>query len=62
MGRINGQTYETPSLNFNWLQAFNITYDLAGHITSFSYPDGRTVNQTWDAGGHLNQIADSSGG
>jgi len=56
MGRVIGQSYDRPSMNGGWQQAFNITYDLAGNMTSFSYPDGRVVKQTWDSAGHLQTV------
>ena len=51
MGRIAGQSYQLPSFNGGWQVAFEIGYDLAGNIISFSYPDGRVVKQTWNNAG-----------
>jgi RHS repeat-associated protein len=50
MGRVTGQSYLLPSSNGTWHQASNITYDLAGNVTSQSYPDGRLVSQTYTQG------------
>jgi RHS repeat-associated protein len=38
------------------------TYDLAGNLISFQYPDGRIVHQTWDSAGHLATISDATPG
>lgn len=34
--------------------AISASYDLAGDLTSLTYPDGRVVKESWDAAGHLN--------
>lgn len=56
MGRISGQSYSTPGSN-GWQQALNVAYDVAGDITSLTYPDGRTLTQSWDSATHLSSIA-----
>jgi RHS repeat-associated protein len=61
MGRVNQETYCIPS-DCSYATSFHATYDLAGNVTSLTYPDGRAVNQTWDGGGHLTQVSDSSNG
>jgi YD repeat-containing protein len=61
MGRVNQETYCIPS-DCSYATSFHATYDLAGNVTSLTYPDGRVVNQTWDGGGHLTQVSDSSNG
>jgi RHS repeat-associated protein len=61
MGRVSYEGIWTPSSPNNSSIAVKATYDLAGNINSLTYPDGRTVNQTWDGGRHLTQVADSSG-
>lgn len=38
------------------------TYDLAGNLTSLTYPDGRVVNQTWDGVGRLLTVSDATPG
>jgi RHS repeat-associated protein len=55
MGRVIGQSYQLPNPG-SWQQAFNIQYDLAGNIVSFSYPDNRVVTQTWDSAGRLSTV------
>jgi RHS repeat-associated protein len=61
MGRVSSQANWTPSSPNNSSIVTAATYDLAGHITSLTYPDGRTVNQTWDGRSNLTQIADGGG-
>ena len=54
MGRI---VYKSNCLPSNCTQtgnAFYASYNLAGDLTQLTYPDGRVVKQSWDAGGHLN--------
>lgn len=53
MGRTIGQSYQVPSMNGAWQQAFDLKYDLAGNITDFTYPDGLHIQQAWDGAGHL---------
>jgi YD repeat-containing protein len=60
MGRVTSQQTFLPSAPTT-AATVSATYDLAGHINSLSYPDGRTIKQTWDGGGHLIQIADANG-
>ena len=47
-----------------WGQAFSSSraYDLAGHITSQTYPSGRTVTYTYGAGGRLASAGGNLGG
>ena len=62
MGRIKQQWNTLPfACCSGTANPVTVTYDLAGDITSITYPDGRVVNQTWDSGGHLIQIADGTG-
>lgn len=61
MGRVVSQANWTPSSPNNSSIISSATYDLAGNVKSLTYPDGRTVNQIWDGGGHLKQVADGSG-
>ena len=61
VGRINHIEGATPSQAGHagyWVQP---QYDLAGDMTSLTYPDGRVVNQTWNSAGQLAQVADSNG-
>ncbi|WP_158943366.1 RHS repeat-associated core domain-containing protein [Granulicella sp. S190] len=62
MGRLATQFTGTPS-SFAGAPVVSIaaTYDLAGNVSSVTYPDGRTVNQSWDGGGHLIQVSDGGG-
>src|SRR5262249_16214582 len=47
-----------------WSQDFSYqrAYDLAGHITSQTYPSGRTVNYSYNAGGKLSSAGGNLGG
>jgi YD repeat-containing protein len=62
MGRLKNQWVSTPSYNTGASPVFLTTsnYDLAGNVTSLTYPDGLTLNQTWDSGGHLTKITNAS--
>jgi YD repeat-containing protein len=51
MGRLNWQSSWTPSSPNQTGIIFQATYDLAGNVTSLSYPDGRVVQQQWSSGG-----------
>lgn len=53
MGRIIGQSYQVPSMNGAWQQAFDLKYDLAGSVTDFTYPDGLHLQQAWDGAGRM---------
>ena len=58
MGRIVYQANCIPS-DFGCSPSANIekaTYDLVGDMTSFTYPDGRVVTQTFDSAQHLTGI------
>jgi RHS repeat-associated protein len=63
MGRLVNQWSSAPSFNIDngTIAAISAGYDLAGNMTSLTYPDGRTVNQQWNGGGHLTQVSDVSG-
>ncbi len=55
------QLFKTSSV---WGQTFNSSraYDLAGHITSQTYPSGRTVSYSYNAGGRLASASGNLGG
>ncbi|HXC95395.1 MAG TPA: RHS repeat-associated core domain-containing protein [Edaphobacter sp.] len=61
MGRISHQSGYSQADTSGLGNAVSVQHDLAGNITSLTYPDGRVLSQTWDAAGHLIQIADGSG-
>ena len=55
MGRLTNESYCTPqSCNYSGKAAAG--YDLAGNLTSLTYPDGRTVSQGFDSAGRLDAI------
>ena len=56
MGRLTRQTYWTPSSPNNTSIVVTATYDLAGDVSSITYPDGRVVKQTWDGAEHLQTV------
>jgi RHS repeat-associated protein len=60
MGRLTNQWLSTPSFNAGTSPVFSIgaTFDLAGNVTSLTYPDGRVLNREWNGAGELQQIAD----
>ena len=61
MGRLKNQWVSTPSFSTTGaVYPISAAYDLAGDVTSLTYPDGRTVNQTWNGGGQLAQVADGT--
>ena len=51
-------TAESPARPRRGLQ---YTYDLAGHVTALSYPDGDTVTKTYDAAGRMDSVTDPLG-
>lgn len=54
MGRVAEEAYCTPS-NCSYTNTVQASYDLAGNLTSLTYPDGRVVTQSFDGAGHLQQ-------
>ncbi|HYE74520.1 MAG TPA: hypothetical protein VEF04_14370, partial [Blastocatellia bacterium] len=50
-------------LGYNWSPAFTVTrtYNLAGAVTSQTYPSSRTVNYTYDAAGDLEKFTGNLG-
>jgi RHS repeat-associated protein len=58
MGRVTGTNWYNYALQA-WTPAMqNVIYDLAGNLTQYTYPDGRTVSQTWDGAGNLSGVFD----
>jgi RHS repeat-associated protein len=55
MGRLTTQTYCLPD-NCGNRQTVTAQYDLAGHMTNLTYPDGRQVAQLWDPAGRLSSV------
>jgi len=52
MGRVTKQNYCIPT-NCSYALFASETYDLAGNLSSQTYPDGRTVTQTNDGAGRM---------
>ncbi|WP_158942887.1 RHS repeat-associated core domain-containing protein [Granulicella sp. S190] len=55
MGRVTSRSYCVPSNCSLTIQA-QATYDLAGNMTSQTYPDGRTISQSNDGSGRISSI------
>jgi RHS repeat-associated protein len=55
VGRVTGQIYCIPS-DCSYSTSVNAKYDLAGNITSLTYPDGRVVTQGMNAAGQLQSV------
>ena len=55
MGRLNWQSSWRPSSPNHSDNIMTAVYDSAGNMTDLTYPDGRHVHQTWNAG-HLSQV------
>jgi YD repeat-containing protein len=55
MGRVTIETYCTPQ-NCGYTNAVSAGYDLAGNMTSLTYPDGRVVQQVFDSASHLTTV------
>jgi RHS repeat-associated protein len=54
MGRVIWQENTVPDVCCSPPQpTISAAYDLAGNMTSLTYPDGRVVKQNWNAAGHL---------
>jgi RHS repeat-associated protein len=58
MGRLVNQWSTTPSFNNNngTVAAITAGYDLAGNLTSLTYPDGRKVSQIIDGAGRVSSV------
>lgn len=63
LGRIDGTSFQTPSLNGAWQAGVSIKYDLAGDMTDLTYPDGRHIKQGFDGASQLSSsnLVDISG-
>ena len=56
MGRIIHQEGCLPSWCGAGTNPVTATYDLAGKMTSFTYPDGRHITQNYDSAAHLTAV------
>jgi RHS repeat-associated protein len=55
MGRLVLQNTVTPYIP-SWGTLTSAQYDLAGNMTSLTYPDGQAISQTFDAAGRLSSV------
>ncbi|WP_083808423.1 phage head spike fiber domain-containing protein [Granulicella tundricola] len=55
MGRLTSQTECVPS-DCSYDIGVSAGYDLAGNMTSLTYPDGRTVQHGFDAAGRMSSV------
>lgn len=60
-GRITATTFIQYHAN-SAATGMGIVYDLAGHPTQLTYPDGRVIGQKWDTAGRLQSITDTTSG
>ena len=60
-GRINRETYRSPSAN-NWTNVVSANYDYAGNARTIVYPDSRTVSQSVDSANRLTSVNYTSWG
>lgn len=56
VGRVSQQNYCIPSSTCSYGIEASATYDLAGNMTSQTYPDGRTLSQGFDGAGRESSI------
>jgi RHS repeat-associated protein len=56
MGRVKRQANWTPTSPNNTSIVTTAAYDLAGNLTSLTYPDGRTVSQGYDSAGRMTNV------
>ena len=56
MGRMTQQGNWTPSSPNHTSQVVSSAYDLAGNLTSLTYPDGRTIKQGFQGDGNLHSV------
>jgi RHS repeat-associated protein len=59
MGRVTSRSYCVP-LNCSLTIQAQATYDLAGNMTSQTYPDGRKISQGFDAAGRESSVTYTS--
>jgi len=55
MGRLKQEIYCTPQ-NCNYTNTVQAQYDLAGDLTSLTYPNGSIVSQSFDGAGRLSTV------
>jgi len=60
MGRII-QVHRAIDSTTRYIKDLFYGYNLAGSVTSLTYPSGRVVNSTYDSAGHVLSAIDSSG-
>jgi YD repeat-containing protein len=56
MGRVVQENYWTPLSPNNTSLVAKAVYDLAGNLTSLTYPDGRAISQSFDGAGHASFV------
>lgn len=56
IGRVNWQSSWTPQSPNHTGIITRAQYDLAGNMTSLTYPDGRTVTQGFDGSGRISSV------
>lgn len=56
MGRVNWEASQIPSVANDTSIITRATYDLAGDLTSLTYPDGRVISESYDSAQHLTGI------
>lgn len=57
MGRMTQKQFATPLVPWSSNASVSAAFDLAGHLTSFTYPDGRQITQTIDSAGRLAKVS-----
>lgn len=62
MGRVTGTTWMNYEAGKAWLSGMQVTYDLAGNPNQITYPDGKVIQEKWDAAGRLGSITDITPG
>jgi YD repeat-containing protein len=61
MGRMTSQSSFLPSAPHT-ADTISATYDLAGKVSSISYPNGQVIHQMWNRAGELSQVTDANSG
>jgi len=59
MGWVVTKSGWTPAHPTSAGNAVQLNHDLAGNVTSITYPDGRTLSQQFDSDGRLSQVQDA---